>query len=87
MSNHYSDQTRENDPRALPNVEVFYMSEDEARQMAEYPDETEAGWYYWYCFPGCMPDSDPMGPFDTEFLAVEDAREDAAQSVELNDEF
>ena len=20
----------------------------------------KGGWFYWYCFPGCMPDSEPM---------------------------
>jgi hypothetical protein len=33
-----------------------------------------AGWYWWACFPGCMPDSDPHGPFDTEAEATADAR-------------
>lgn len=33
------------------------------------------GWYWWTCLPGCMPDSEPMGPFDTEEEALEDARE------------
>lgn len=23
-------------------------------------------WYWWSCFPGCLPDSDPIGPFATE---------------------
>lgn len=36
---------------------------------------TGIGWFYWYCFPGCLPDSDPFGPFDTE----EDARLDMAE--------
>ena len=35
------------------------------------------GWYYWYCFPGCMPDSDPIGPFATEAEALAAAQEDA----------
>jgi len=34
-----------------------------------------AGWYYWSCFPGCMPDSDPYGPFETGELAYADARD------------
>ncbi len=34
-----------------------------------------AGWYYWFCFPGCLPDSDPIGPFETEQQALDDARE------------
>ena len=23
-------------------------------------------YYYWYCFPGCLPDSEPIGPFENE---------------------
>ena len=33
------------------------------------------GWYWWACFPGCMPDSDPIGPFQTEAEALEDAQD------------
>jgi hypothetical protein len=36
------------------------------------------GWFFWYCFPGCMADSEPCGPYDTEALALEAAREGAA---------
>jgi hypothetical protein len=36
-----------------------------------------AGWYWWSCFPGCLPDSDPYGPYDTEEQALE-----AAQNTE-----
>lgn len=32
-------------------------------------------WFYWSCFPGCPPDSDPIGPFETEAEALADARE------------
>ncbi len=31
------------------------------------------GWYWWACFPGCLPDSDPHGPFIDEGEAWEDA--------------
>lgn len=34
-----------------------------------------AGWYWWPCFPGCMPDSDASGPYATEDKAIEAARE------------
>ena len=34
-----------------------------------------AGWYWQTCLPGCMPDSEPFGPFDTEGEALADARE------------
>lgn len=33
------------------------------------------GWFYWYCFPGCMPDSEPFGPFDSYADAATDARD------------
>lgn len=33
------------------------------------------GWYWWPCFPGCLPDGDPVGPFETEAEALADARE------------
>ena len=32
------------------------------------------GWFYWFCFPGCLPDSDPIGPFPTEAEAIADAQ-------------
>ena len=38
----------------------------------------EGGWFYWYCFPGCMPEGDPIGPFATAKLAVEDCRLNAS---------
>jgi hypothetical protein len=40
--------------------------------------ESRTGWYWWTCFPGCMPDSDPFGPFATEAEALADAQEGAA---------
>lgn len=33
------------------------------------------GWVYWYCLPGCMPDSDVFGPFATCEEALEDMKE------------
>lgn len=77
MAQHYSDPTRENDPHALPNVETFYMTAAEIAE-AEWVDGEDdpkaPGWYYWFCFPGCLPDGDPVGPFATEAEALEDAR-------------
>ena len=37
------------------------------------------GWFYWYCFPGCMPDSEAMGPYDSYAQALEAARDEAGQ--------
>lgn len=58
----YSDPLREADPHALPDVEVFYQAEE------------EPGWYFWFCFPGCLPDSDPIGPYRTKRAAIAAAR-------------
>ena len=33
------------------------------------------GWFYWFCFPGCMPDGGLNGPFTSEAEALEDARD------------
>ena len=73
MPQHYSDPSRESDPHALPNVETF-----EVESGTFSPGRTwavQSGWYWQACFPGCLPDSDPVGPFDTEAEALADARD------------
>jgi hypothetical protein len=47
--------------------EVFY---DDGCQEP-YP---EPGWYWHPCFPGCLSDGEPVGPFDTSTEAWEDAQ-------------
>ena len=77
MSYIYSDPTRESDAYALPDVEVFHLD------VVTYPlnnaeddeDNRQAGWYWWACFPGCMPTGDPLGPFETEAEAIADAQD------------
>jgi hypothetical protein len=49
-------------------LETFYG----VRVVTEQGD-IGAGWYWWPCFPGCLPDGDAVGPFQTEREAVEDA--------------
>jgi len=34
------------------------------------------GYYWWTCAPGCLPDSEAIGPFDLEDEAWEDAEND-----------
>ena len=86
MSMYYSDPEREDDDHALPDVEVFYLDRDdfwdadegtwmyEARE--NLPVSQLVGYYVWYCYPGCLPDSDPLGPFATEREAVDAVLED-----------
>ncbi len=37
-------------------------------------ESVSAGWFWQTCFPGCLPDGEPNGPFETEAEALEDAR-------------
>lgn len=86
----YCNRDREQDPHALPDAETFELrfstggGED---RHSYHPDDfqddagnsLEPGWY-WHacfpaCFPGCLPDGPPFGAFDTEELAIADARE------------
>jgi hypothetical protein len=32
------------------------------------------GWFWWACFPGCLPDGPPIGPFATRAEALADAQ-------------
>jgi len=88
MSHHYSDPSRENDPHALPDVEVcfgrvclycgaFGETGPECSCATEHAGMVaiKAGWIYAFGFPGCLWDSDPVGPFETEAEALEAARE------------
>jgi hypothetical protein len=68
----YSDPDRADDPHALPDVEVFHSN------WYDEPDDDEhleSGWYWWSCFPGCLPDGEPNGPFATEAEALADAQD------------
>ena len=72
----YSNPERENDEYALPNVEVFYHDARNDKGTHEWSGHRSMnGWYWWPCFPGCLPDSDPIGPFATEEEAIADAQE------------
>lgn len=37
----------------------------------------KGGWFYYYCLPGCMPDSDLFGPYETEAEAALAAQDNA----------
>jgi hypothetical protein len=92
MTQFYTDPSREESPTALPNAEVFYAKAGEwaydpdgERVDAPSGDDecleegaslNPEGYYYWPCFPGCLPDGEPIGPFATEEEAIADARSD-----------
>ncbi len=73
---------------------VFFdhRTDDSGRLVADCTDcettneLTDRGWFYWFCFPGCLPDSEPFGPFATEDEALDDARETSGDDDEDSDE-
>lgn len=74
----YSNPKRASDPHALPDIEVYCIT---ASDVANFQPENEGadpppepGWYWWACFPGCLPDGEPIGPFATEAEAIADAQ-------------
>lgn len=78
MAQFYFEPEREKDIHALPDAEVFYMSAAKIEDYDWFDEDGEVrpeGWYYWACLPGCLPDSDPVGPFDTEQEAIDDAQD------------
>ena len=103
MSQHYSDESREQDEHALPDVEVFlahyadcpHCTTTNARDgLGEFhcdscskgrkgyrpePEDIRTGWFWWTCFPGCLPDSEPFGPFTSEQAAIDDAQKSASE--------
>ena len=74
MTQVYSIPSRESDPHSLPDVEVFHNS--------HFGYTWDDGWYYWYCLPGCLPDGDPIGPFDSEEKAIEDAQSESEEELD-----
>jgi hypothetical protein len=83
MTQAYSNPERENETYSLPDIEVFYIDETEAATNRKDVNQnhvadgilTQAGWYWWACFPGCLPDGEASGPFDTEEKALLDAQD------------
>lgn len=59
-------------------LEIIYsklsdQTEDTVFWNKEDNEPIGEGYYYWYCFPGCMPEGDPIGPFGSRDEAYIDA--------------
>lgn len=63
-------------------------SRDRAKMIDAMIEELgiTGGWYYWFCFPGCMPDSDAVGPFETRAEALKAAQEEAQDAEDIRAE-
>lgn len=64
----------------------FFHSSDYADYKDDEGNSLENGFYYWYCFPGCLPDSQPIGPFETIKEAQDDYSENEDEQDSLYDD-
>ena len=85
MTQVYSVPFRESDLHSLPDCEVFYVDDLDVEDDETVFYRCGPGWYWWACFPGCMPDSEPVGPFATEELAIADAQSESWQFEETEE--
>ena len=60
------------DGHTYGSFECFFHYKDDFSALPEECD-FPSGWYWWACYPGCLPDGDPSGPFLTEQEAIKDA--------------
>lgn len=77
MTQAYFDPSRASDPHALPDCEVFWHDGSDD-MLNDDGEPMPAGFYWQACFPGCMPDGEPNGPFETEADALADAQDGAS---------
>jgi len=60
----YTDVSRKDVATSLPDAETFCSRR-----------KNDVVWYWQSCYAGCLLDGYPIGPFDTEALAIAGARE------------
>ncbi len=68
----YLNPEREQEANALPNGETFDYSD--CGENNHYAPDGGPGWYWQPCLPSGLPHGDPIGPFNTEALAIADAQ-------------
>ena len=56
--------------------EVFYQPH--VSGSIRHGSTLPRGWYWWPCYPGCLPDGEATGPFTTKEEAFRNARGDEA---------
>jgi hypothetical protein len=60
--------------KRFPLATMNSRERDKAIAWAVEESGATGGHYWQSCFPGCLPDSDPIGPFETAEEALADAR-------------
>lgn len=61
--------------RTFPLATMNSRDRERAIQWAVGRGCCTGGWFYHFCFPGCLPDSEPNGPYATRGEALTAARE------------
>ncbi len=57
------------DPQTGASVEVFYAD----HWLAKSFGAPNAGWFYWTCQSGSLPEGEPSGPFTSSYAAYREA--------------
>jgi hypothetical protein len=57
------------DPQTGASVEIFHAD----RAVAKSFGTSEAGWFWWTCRSGSLPEGEPSGPFANSYLAYRGA--------------
>jgi hypothetical protein len=65
------------DPQTGASVEIFYADYALATSFGMH----RAGWFWWACQPGCLPDRPPTGPFATSYAAYRNFALDRKDSL------
>lgn len=61
-----------------PSIRYAFKSRDYTQgdpTLSVPAEQWESGWYWQPCFPGCLPDGEPIGPFATEAEALADSQQ------------
>lgn len=68
------------DDQPYGSFEVYWHDDnlDDPLRPSLEEAEDNSGWYWHACFPGCLPDGDASGPFDTSQDAYNDALGDVS---------
>ena len=65
--------------KRFPLMHMNSRDRDKAIAWAIEESGCTGGWFWWSCFPGCMPDSSAIGPFTTREEALADAQSNAEE--------
>jgi hypothetical protein len=62
--------------KRFPLMHMSSRAREKALAWAVESSGATGGWFWWSCFPGCLPDGPAIGPFKTKQEALEDARDE-----------